>query len=68
MGRDRGRAVIYVDGVMVDTVDLFASATTNQRIVWARNWDTSGAHTVMIYVVGTAGRPAVDIDAFLTAQ
>jgi hypothetical protein len=62
-----GQARIYVDGATTPTatVDLYASSRTTRQIVWTRNFATGGTHTVRIVVVGTSGRPAVDIDAFL---
>jgi len=59
-----GKARIYVDGVLVATIDLYAAPTHRQKLVWQRTWATVGTHTVRIYVIGTSGRPSVDIDGF----
>ena len=64
-GTTRGKAKVYVDGVYAATVNLWASSGHSRSIVFARNWSTSGAHTIRIVVVGTAGHPRVDIDAFV---
>ncbi len=65
-GPDRGRAQVWVDGALVDTVDLESATYANRRVVWAQNWETPGKHTVTIKVLGTAARPRVDLDALLT--
>jgi hypothetical protein len=64
VGPDHGAAKVYVDGVLVTTIDLHAASTTYRRVAYARSWSASGNHTLRIVVVGTAGRPRVDIDAF----
>lgn len=60
-----GRARIYVDGSYVGTVDLYSSKSLLRRLVFARSWSASGSHTLEVRVVGTAGRPRVDVDSFL---
>ena len=60
----RGKVVISVDGKSAVTVDL-RGATNNRVIAW--RWTGSyGKHVVVVKVLGTAGRPRVDLDAFLT--
>jgi hypothetical protein len=61
----RGKAKVYVNGSYVATVDLFATTTQARRLVWARNWASTGTRTVVIKVLGTSGRPRIDVDAFL---
>jgi len=63
-----GRAEVYVNGVLTDTVDLYAASTTFQRVVWSETWDAATARTVKIKVLGTSNRPAVEVDAFVTAD
>ncbi|MFN8630191.1 MAG: hypothetical protein U0838_07680 [Chloroflexota bacterium] len=65
-GPTRGQAKVYIDGVLAKTVDLNAVAMTARVQVYSRLWTTSASHTVKIVVVGTAGRPRVDVDAFVT--
>jgi len=60
----RGKAKVYVNGVYQTTVDLVTQLTTYRTQVWAKTWSTSGTRTIRIVVVGTAGRPRVDLDAF----
>jgi hypothetical protein len=64
----RGKARVYVDGVLRATVDLYSAATVKQRILWSVNYATSAARTVRIQVLGTAGRPRVEVDGFIVAS
>ncbi len=64
----RGQAKVYVDGVYVTTVDLYTASGEPRRIVFSRSWSTSGTHTLEIRVVGTSGRPRVDIDTFVVTR
>jgi hypothetical protein len=56
-----GSAQVWVDGVLVTTVNLRSSSTLYRQLVFARHFTTPGAHTVEIRPMG-GGR--VDIDAF----
>jgi len=64
LGPDRGAARVYVDGILVTTIDLHATTLAYRRVAFAKAWSTTGAHSLRIVVVGTAGRPRVDVDAF----
>lgn len=64
-GPTRGKAGVYVDGVLRATVNLYSSTYVAQPIVFVANWATSGTHTLKIVVKGTAGHPRVDVDAFV---
>jgi hypothetical protein len=64
LGPDRGAARVYVDGLLAATVDLQSSIVVYRRVAFARSWSAAGAHSLRIVVVGTAGRPRVDVDAF----
>jgi hypothetical protein len=59
----RGAVRIYVDGVLRTTISLYG-ATAYRRIAYATSWGSIGTHTIKIVVVGTAGHPRVDLDAF----
>ena len=65
MGPDRGVASIYIDGVYVAPVSLNATTYKSKAIVYAKSWSTSGRHTILISVRGTAGHPRIDVDAFV---
>lgn len=64
-GPTRGRARVFVDGVLVATVDLGASSNHSRRIVFARSWATSGHHRIVIQALSTRGRHLVDVDGFV---
>jgi hypothetical protein len=63
LGSSHGAARVYVDGVLVTTVNTYSKTTLHRRIVFARTWSTVGTHTLRIVVVGTAGHARVDLDA-----
>ena len=63
-GPNRGRARISVNGVLQATVDLQSSTTKFRVVAWQMAWASSATRTVEIEVVGTSGRPRVDLDAF----
>ena len=64
-GPDRGKATVYVNGVKVSTIDLYASTFQNQRVAWVGNWTSTASRKVTIRVAATPGRPRVDIDGFV---
>ena len=63
LGSSHGAARVYVDGVLVATVNTYSKATLHRRIVFARTWSAVGTHTLRIVVVGTAGHARVGLDA-----
>jgi hypothetical protein len=63
-GPSRGRAAVYADGVLIGTVDLYATTVQPARLVYVRSWTSVGTHTITVKVSGTTGRPRVEIDAF----
>lgn len=67
-GPDRGKAAIYVNGTQVATVDLYSASFHSQRVVWVGTWGASASRKVTIKVLGTSGRPRVDLDALVTAN
>jgi hypothetical protein len=64
----RGAARIYVDGVKVATVKLYASPTGARRVLFQQTWASTATHTVTVEVVGTAGHPRVDVDALIVLR
>jgi subtilisin family serine protease len=62
---NRGKATVYLDGVNQGTWDLY-SATTQARAI-ALAWKASApeTHTLKIVDQATAGRPNIDVDAFV---
>jgi len=67
-GPTSGKAKVYVDGVLVSTIDLYRSTSQSRVVLFSHAWSTVATHTVRVVVVGTAGRPRVDIDAFAIAR
>jgi hypothetical protein len=61
----RGKAKVFIDGVLQTTVDLFASSLQTRRIVFTATGLSAGPHTLKIQVVGTIGRPRVDVDGII---
>ncbi len=59
-----GKARIFVDGTLVSTIDLYRSSAQSRVVLFSRSWTTIAAHTVRVEVVGTSGRPRVDVDGF----
>ncbi len=65
-GPNRGKAQVFVNGTKVATVDLRSSTYKNRQVVWVRSWSSTASRTVTIRVMGTSGRPRVDLDAIIT--
>ncbi len=59
----RGQAKIYLDGVLITTVDCYAASSTFRWVAFSQTWASAGTHRITIKVVGTIGRPRVDLDA-----
>ncbi len=66
-GPSRGKAEIWIDGVKMATVDLYASSTKYRVLAYQTSWTDLASHTIMVKVLGTSGRPRVDFDSFLRA-
>ena len=62
------QAKIYVDGVLTTTIDLRRTSSQNRVVLFSKSWTTVAAHTVRVVVVGTSGRPRIDIDGFAVAR
>jgi hypothetical protein len=59
-----GVARVYIDGLLAATIDTTSATTVYRQVVYSRAWSSYTTHTIKIVVVGTAGRPRVDLDAF----
>lgn len=59
-----GKARVYVDGVLRGTIDLYRSRYQSKVVVFSASWTSAASHTVKVVVLGTSGRPRVEIDAF----
>ena len=65
-GPNRGKAKVYVDDVLVQKVDLWASSAASRRVAFAASGLAPGVHKLTIVVVGTTTRPRIDVDGFAT--
>jgi hypothetical protein len=68
MAATRGKATILIDGVVVQAIDLKSSATKTRVLAFVKTWSAAGTHTITVKVSGTAGRPRVDVDGFVTLR
>ncbi len=66
-GPSRGKAEVWIDGVKRATIDLYSATTRYRQLAFQTSWTSIGAHTIMVKVLGTSGRPRVDFDTFLKA-
>jgi hypothetical protein len=68
-GTGRGSVKVYIDGKYKTTVSLYKTGASQYRLLlWKQSFATSAKHTVKLVVVGTAGRPRVDLDAFVVLK
>lgn len=65
-GPNRGKAKVYLDDVLIQKVDLWASSLASRRIAFTATGLAPGAHKLTIVVLSTSGRPRVDVDGFAT--
>jgi subtilisin family serine protease len=68
-GPNRGRAKVFIDGVLVKTVDLYSANLQYRRIVFHKRWSSRGPHTIEIKVTTRNAASAgsrVDLDAYVT--
>lgn len=63
---NRGKAQVYVNGVLTATVDLYAASLQKQRVAWSATWSASATRTILIKVLATPTRPRIDVDGFVT--
>ena len=66
---DLGKADVYIDDVLVDTVDLYAATAVSQADVFSRTNLSSGTHTIKVAVKGEKNSSSTNTyvvhDAFL---
>jgi hypothetical protein len=65
---NRGSARVYIDGKLITGVNTYSPTSQVQRIVFAKNYDVAGTHTIQIVNSATAGHPYVDLDAFVVSS
>ena len=64
---NRGKLRLYIDGVAV-TLDTYRATTMVRSLLYTKTWASYGTHTIKVVVLGTAGRPRVDIDAVVVLK
>ena len=67
MTRDQlyGKVRVYLDGLLVKTIDTQGASRVDRVLVYAKTWSSSATHHVSVQVLGTTTRPRVDLDAFV---
>jgi hypothetical protein len=62
-GPNRGLVDVYVNGRRLARVDMYAAGKRPQSTFFTQTWSTAEPRAVRLVVVGSAGRPRVDLDA-----
>ena len=65
VGPTHGTAKVYIDGQLAAGVDTWASTFDPAVVLFQKSWDAVGSHNITIVASGTAGHPAIAVDAFL---
>jgi parallel beta helix pectate lyase-like protein len=65
IGPTRGKARVFIDGILVKTVDMHATRFLSARVVFSRTFTVAKPRTIKVVALGTAGHPTVAIDAFV---
>jgi len=60
-----GSAQVYLDGVLVATVNLARSSVAYRQVIYARHFATLEPHT---FEVRTVGNGRVELDAFMVLR
>jgi hypothetical protein len=47
------------------TVSLYSASFSPRQVVYSVAWGSNGTHRIGILVLGTAGHPRIDVDAFI---
>jgi hypothetical protein len=64
MDTNRGVATVWLDGTKIATLDLYSATVRARTVLLSRTVDPSVTHNLCVQVVGTVGRPTIDIDGF----
>lgn len=68
IGPTRGKAKVYIDGILVTTVNSRADSFSPARVLFRKSWANVGTHRIKIVALGTPGHPTVALDAFLVRR
>ena len=64
VGPTRGKANVYLDDILVATVDVYARHFNPRASIFSHTFDRVGTHTITIETVGTPGRRTIALDEF----
>jgi subtilisin len=64
----RGRAEVWLDGARVATIDARSKVSAGRVLLYAAMVSPAVPHTIEVRVLGTTGRPRVDVDGFLVLR
>lgn len=64
VGPTRGKAKVYLDDVLVATVDVYARHFNPRATIFSHTFDRLGTHTIKLETVGTPGRRTIALDEF----
>ncbi|MFH1475182.1 MAG: S8 family serine peptidase [Chloroflexota bacterium] len=67
-GPTRGTAEIRLDGVLVGRVSAWSKSSGSRWLLQALAVSRARSHTLEVRVLGTAGHPRFDVDAFLVLR
>lgn len=67
-GTNAGTAYVYIDGVKVATLSMYASTTSYRWVAFTKGWSTSASHTIKVVNAATSGHNRLYVDAFLTIK
>jgi serine protease len=68
MATNRGQARVWLDDTYLGTIDLYRESTLARAMVLARRVSAGDSHELVIQVVGTEGRPKVDLDGIVIVK
>ncbi len=66
-GADRGRAMVYVDGVAAGRVDTHKRGPNLNRVIVFDRALSAGAHTIRVVNRATPGHPRIDFDGMVVS-
>ena len=64
----RGKAQVWVDGVLVATINLAASPTGSRRLVFVKTWTSVATRHIKIRFTGVPAHTRIDIDAVVALR
>jgi hypothetical protein len=67
LGPGRGRAQVWINGVLRETIDLDAPTLQPRRLAWVGRWAKAAPRTIVIKIVGRDGG-RVDVDGFAVVR